>query len=83
MEIGVYEAKTHFARLVARVEKGERITITRHGKPVAVLTPAQGIAREDTEALIERMRAFREQLAAQGVRITAREIKAWISEGRP
>jgi prevent-host-death family protein len=44
MEIGIYEAKTHFASLVARVEKGERITITRHGRPVAVLTSPEGDA---------------------------------------
>ena len=37
--IGVYEAKTHLARLLERVANGERLTITRHGKPVAQLIP--------------------------------------------
>lgn len=83
MEIGIYEAKTHFAKLVARVEKGERVTITRHGKPVVVLSPAHGVAREDIDGLLARMQAFREQLAEQGVRVTAREVKEWINEGRP
>jgi prevent-host-death family protein len=80
MEIAVYQARTRFAKLLARVEKGECITITRHGKPVAVLTPVQDTARENIEALIERMQAFRKQLATQGVSINAREIKEWISE---
>ena len=37
--IGAYEAKTHLPRLLDEVEKGERITITKHGVPVAVLVP--------------------------------------------
>ena len=39
-EVGSYEAKTHLSGLLDRVERGERITITRHGVPVAVLVPA-------------------------------------------
>ena len=34
---GVAEAKNKFTHLLDRVEKGESITITRHGKPVAEL----------------------------------------------
>jgi prevent-host-death family protein len=34
---GVAEAKNKFTHLLERAERGERITITRHGKPVAVL----------------------------------------------
>ncbi|MEX1184776.1 MAG: type II toxin-antitoxin system prevent-host-death family antitoxin [Gemmatimonadota bacterium] len=41
--VGAYEAKTHLAALLDRVEEGERITITRHGRPVAVLAPAAGL----------------------------------------
>ena len=37
--INVHEAKTHFSKLLARVEKGERITVARAGKPVAILVP--------------------------------------------
>ncbi len=33
----IHDAKTHFSRLVDRVEKGERITIARAGRPVAML----------------------------------------------
>ncbi|MBM3596882.1 MAG: type II toxin-antitoxin system prevent-host-death family antitoxin [Alphaproteobacteria bacterium] len=39
-EIGAFEAKTQFSRLLARVARGETITITRRGKVVALLTPA-------------------------------------------
>lgn len=37
--INIYEAKTHFSRLVDRVEQGEEIVIARHGRPVAKLVP--------------------------------------------
>ena len=37
--INVHAAKTHFSRLLARVEKGEEIIIARGGKPVAKLMP--------------------------------------------
>jgi prevent-host-death family protein len=36
----IADAKAHFADLIRRAEAGERITLTRHGRPVAVLGPA-------------------------------------------
>lgn len=39
MTVNVYEAKTQFSRLVARVEEGEEIVIARNGRPVARLVP--------------------------------------------
>ncbi|HKQ40179.1 MAG TPA: type II toxin-antitoxin system prevent-host-death family antitoxin [Verrucomicrobiae bacterium] len=38
-QIGTLEAKTRFSELLAQVEKGHRFRITRHGKPIADLTP--------------------------------------------
>jgi prevent-host-death family protein len=48
--VGAFEAKTHLAELLDRVERGESVTITRHGKPVAQLVPpppAQERSRSD------------------------------------
>lgn len=39
-EIGAFEAKNRLGSLLDRVERGEEITITRHGRPVARLVPA-------------------------------------------
>ena len=39
MQINVHEAKTHFSRLLSKVESGEEITIAKAGKPVALLVP--------------------------------------------
>lgn len=38
--VNIHAAKTHLSQLVARAEKGERITIARAGKPVAQLVAA-------------------------------------------
>lgn len=39
--INVYEAKTNLSRLLDAVERGERVTIARHGRPIADLVPHQ------------------------------------------
>lgn len=40
MTVNIHAAKTRLPELVARVEKGERITIARAGKPIAQLVRA-------------------------------------------
>ncbi len=40
MTVNIHAAKTNLSQLIARAEKGERITIARAGKPVAQLGPA-------------------------------------------
>jgi prevent-host-death family protein len=52
--VGAFEAKTHFSNLLDRVEQGERIVITRHGRPVATLVPTQAKSRKDLVALARR-----------------------------
>jgi prevent-host-death family protein len=37
--VGAYEAKTNLSRLLDEVEAGETISITKHGRIVAILTP--------------------------------------------
>ena len=37
--VNIHDAKTHFSRLIERVEQGEEITIARGGRPVARLVP--------------------------------------------
>lgn len=39
--VNIHAAKTQLSQLVARAERGERITIARDGKPVAQLGPAR------------------------------------------
>lgn len=81
-EVGIYEGKTHFAKLVARAERGERITITKRGRPVAELVPAQHQDRERSLKAWDDLMALRKKLYDQGVRVTTKEIIAWKNEGR-
>lgn len=37
--VNIYDAKTGLSKLIARVEGGEQITISRNGRPVARLIP--------------------------------------------
>ncbi len=63
MEIGAFEAKNTLGALLDRVQGGEEIVITRHGKPVARLVPnAGGIDRTQARAVVKRIRARATQL---------------------
>ena len=78
MEIGAYDAKTRLAELLTRVEKGERIVITRHGRPVAQLVPVQGGADRTVNQAVDELRAFR-SAHRLGAELTLRDL---IEEGR-
>jgi prevent-host-death family protein len=57
VEIGAFEAKNKLGMLLDRVEGGEEITITRHGKPIARLVPnAVRIDTPQARAALERIR---------------------------
>ena len=76
-KVGAYEAKTHLPKLLERVAKGHRITITKHGVPVAVLEPYDPEKNPDTESVIRQLREFRKTKMLSG--LTIREM---IEEGR-
>ena len=76
--VGAYEAKVHLSQLLDRVAKGETITITRHGVPVAVLAPPSERKQADITAAIDKLRELRKQIKPLDG-ITIREM---IEEGR-
>ncbi len=43
MEVSVAEAKAKLSEILKQVEAGENVTITRRGKPVAVLSPSEKV----------------------------------------
>jgi prevent-host-death family protein len=81
--VGSYEAKTHLPHLLSQVEKGATITITKRGKPIAVLSPAEGRGPGDVKALIAEFRAYSRRRARALGALTAEEIKEMKEEGRP
>ena len=80
--VGAFEAKTHLSELLVRVEAGETVTITKHGRPVARLVPVDAEPRRDWAAFWSRVDESRERLARQGFATSRAEIKALIEEGR-
>ena len=75
--IGVYEAKTHLPQLLERVSRGDRITITKHGVPVAVLQPYDPDKQINVVAVIAKLRDFRAQNRLEDL-----TIRDMIEEGR-
>jgi prevent-host-death family protein len=57
--VGAYEAKTHLAELLDRVERGDTVVITRHGRPVARLVPIEDTRQQDIHEAIAGLKAFR------------------------
>lgn len=80
MTVGVFEAKTKFSELLDRVEKGEEVVVTRHGKAVARLSPVQDEERKKRlAAAMDRIKELRKRTAGNA---TIEEIVQWIREGR-
>lgn len=78
-EVGAFEAKNKLSALLDQVEQGAEIIITRRGRPVAKLVPAE--ARFDRE----KARRAADSLIARskGVTLGGLKIKDLINEGRP
>ncbi len=77
MEVGAYEAKTHLPSLLERVQHGERVTITKHGVPVAMLVPVMPVVKPDIHAVIDELKTF-----AKGHTTGGMTIREMIEEGR-
>jgi prevent-host-death family protein len=85
-EIGAFQAKNTLGTLLDRVEQGEEIVITRHGRAVARLVPnTRQIDRAQAQAAFDRMRE-RARMLHKG---KSREVFDWPAlkklrdEGRP
>ena len=46
--VGAHEAQVHFSELVAEAERGDAVTITRRGKPIAQLVAIEDAAADET-----------------------------------
>jgi prevent-host-death family protein len=75
--VGTFEAKTHLTRLLERVARGEQITITRHGTPIARLVPVKPGGGERLRETIARLKEFNKGQTLGGLK-----IRDLIEEGR-
>jgi prevent-host-death family protein len=76
--VDAFKAKTHFSDLLDRVSRGEKITITRHGVPAAMLVPVEEAkAKLSHEEIIQRMRKLRERIKSSKM-----NVRQTVTQGR-
>ncbi|MCR5855638.1 type II toxin-antitoxin system Phd/YefM family antitoxin [Mesorhizobium sp. J428] len=79
-EAGILEARNSFSALIERVEKGEEITITRHGKAVAKIVPTDPPRDvEKARAAVAAIREMRKKVKPDPDGLTIRD---YIEMGR-
>ncbi len=76
-EVGSYEAKTHLPELLNQVTKGERITITKHGIPIAMIVPFAQSRSKQVASAIAKIKQMRKKLTLGGL-----SVRDLINEGR-
>lgn len=78
VEVGSYDAKTHFPEYLRKVRAGMVFRITNRGEHVADLVPPGSTEKRDGARAAERMQQFVQAHPA----IKDVDIKALIEEGR-
>lgn len=76
--VGAFEAKTHLWELLDLAAMGERFTITKRGKPVAMLVPVEEQPRLTVEEAMAAMDEIRSRVTL-GADLTVKEL---IDDGR-
>lgn len=73
--IGSTELKNQVGRVLALVERGEEVLLTRRGRPVARIIPVP--ARSRSEVVADLM-----ALRSQQSPVPVEQIQTWLAEGR-
>lgn len=75
---GSFDAKARLSELIERASKGERVTITKHGTPVAMLVAAEPRRSKDRKQVIAELKAFGKGRSLQ----RGTTLRDLIEEGR-
>lgn len=59
--VSARDANQHFSKLLAEVESGEEVVITRRGKPVARLVREAGLTSHERAKALEELRKIMER----------------------
>lgn len=79
MKMSVREARAHFATALDAAERGERVTITKNGKPVAELGPLR-IEEAPKEGFWERNARVRKEMGLDKLVLDRPLDDAWLEE---
>lgn len=76
--VGSYEAKTHLPRLLEEVvSTGVTIVITKHGVPIAQLTPLPSSQCTEISSVIRDLHSLRQEISPDNL-----SVQDMIAEGR-
>ena len=76
-KIGTYQLKTHLAEVLEEVENGQSVIVTRHGKPIARITPNKRADDQQTKRAVDALLNFPRTPLPRGL-----TIRRLIEEGR-
>src|SRR5439155_3478097 len=65
-QVTAREANQHFAKVLSAVEAGEQVVISKHGKPVAVMSPYKPALDAEHKAAVARMIASMDEPVVLG-----------------
>lgn len=77
--IGVYELKNRLSAVLEEVLAGREVTVTRHGRPIARISPVTAPGPEDRAAAVAAIHALGDRVRRGSTEKSAREL---IDEGR-
>ena len=78
-QIGAFEAKTHFSRIIEEVEHGADYVITKRGKPVAKIIPFEQKKEMTRLEALDSFKELRERYCGKPGDFNIREA---IEDGR-
>jgi prevent-host-death family protein len=80
-EVQASEAKTHLARLLDDVERGEIILLTRRGRRIARIVPEPQCRQREIDEAIDDIKKLGKQIREETGGATVEEILSSIHEG--
>ena len=67
IEVGAIEAKTHLSALLDKVKQGEEVLISRRGKAIARLVPAEQANQSEIGLVIDELLLLRRKVKLCGL----------------
>lgn len=81
-KIGAFDAKTRLSQLLDQAAEGQSFAITKHGRVVALLIPAEIKTQLPVSEVIAGIVKLRRKIAKRGVKMTLREVDEFKKNGR-
>ncbi len=81
-KIGAFDAKTRLSQLLDQAAEGQSFAITKHGRVVALLIPAEIKIQLPVSEVIAGIVKLRHKIAKRGVKMTSQEVDEFKKQGR-